>query len=117
MMKSIHNWIAVVAVLAVTLLGAVAINRTSSERVNTLREQVVGVCQDNNLIRQQANDMQVKNRRLTAALRLTLVVAARENGQSLRDSEQYMQLQQLLGPVQRDSNLAILDCHRELPKP
>lgn len=110
MIKSVHNWIAIVAVLAVTLLGAVAINRTSSERIRALKESVANVCQNQNIVRQQLNADGQRLARNTAIVRIALVIATRSDGQTQKDSDAYQQLVDTLGPISQRQTLQLIDC-------
>ncbi len=109
-MKQIHNWIAVVAVLAVTLLGAVAINRTASDRDQTTRSAVVAMCEQVNSGRYQVN---VEFKRLDSvaqALDGALRVAQNERGQSTDDRIEYARLQAILSSTNRPQFLSLTDC-------
>ena len=94
--NQIHNWIAVVAVLAVTLLGAVAINRTSSERDQTTRAATIAVCEQINTGRMQIALEFDRLDTVAKSLDGALKVAQQEKNQSTLDRIEYARLQALL---------------------
>lgn len=112
MRQQIHNWIAVVAVLAVTLLGAVAINRTSSERDQATRSAVVSMCEQINTGRYQI-DIEFKRIDAVAeALDGALKVAQQENGQTTNDRIEYARLQAILSSTTTPQLLPLTNCDK-----
>jgi hypothetical protein len=108
--NQIHNWIAVVAILSVTLLGAVAINRTSSERDQTTRAATIAVCEQINTGRVQISlefdRLDTVARSLDGALR----VAQREQGHTTQDRIEYARLQALLDTVREPKAVPLINC-------
>lgn len=111
-MRQVHNWIAVVAVLAVTLLGAVAIQRASSDRDQVTRNSVVAACEQINTGRVQINAEFSRLDAVSQALQGALDVAQREKGQSVEDTIAYARLQAMVDNTIKPTPLTLSNCDR-----
>lgn len=108
--NQIHNWIAIVAVLAVALLGALALNRTASERDQSTRAATVAVCEQINTGRLQITLEFDRLDAVTRSLNGALAVAQRERNQTTSDRIEYARLQALLSTVRTPKSLPIINC-------
>lgn len=109
MKDHITNWIAVVAVLAVTLLGAVAINRTASDRDKLLSNAIVAQCERTNAGRYQIDTEFARLDRVERALDGALRVA-QESKATTRDRIQYARFRAILDASPSPLSLPLIDC-------
>ena len=105
----ITNWIAVVAVLAVTLLGAVAINRTASDRDKQLSNAIVAQCERTNTGRLQIDAEFSRLDRVIVALDGALRVAQKSHA-SVDDRINYARYRAILESSPSPRTLPIMDC-------
>ena len=116
MMKGLHNWIAIVAVLAVTLLGAAALGRASSERDHTMRNAVVALCERQNVGRYQIDVEFERLDKVTVALSRALTIA-QNRSKFAQDATSYAVLRSQLDQLVTPSPLKLVDCDKEVPSP
>lgn len=115
--KFVTNWVAMVAILAVAILGVLAIGQSTNEKVSTQRESMVGLCLRSNEARQLANEAIESLQETREAVRGALDIAAGEAGQRQLDSVGYERLRAILDRENIAPRLDLIDCQREVPKP
>lgn len=115
--STIHNWLALVAILAVTLLGAAALGRAGTERDNTMRQAVIALCERQNVGRAQIDTEFSRLDRTASALDGALEIAQRENGQARKDAIAYAEMRARLDTGAVPRHLPVVDCEKVVPKP
>ena len=112
-----HNWLALIAILAVTLLGAAALGRAGNERDSTMRQAIVAMCERQNVGRIQIDTEFARLDATSKALDSALEIAQQEKGQARVDAISYAELRARLGQAPLPRYLPLVDCDKEVPKP
>jgi hypothetical protein len=111
-MSHVHNWIAIVAVLAVTLLGAVAINRTASDRDAVTRSAMVTMCEQLNAGRMEISVEFDRMEVLSQAVSRALATASRSEEFTPTEQIEYAKLQAMLDSSPAPNPLPYLHCDK-----
>lgn len=108
------NTVALIAVLAVALLGSLAIANRASDRDSATRQALIGLCEKTNVGRQTINSVVDAVNTSRQSLQDALAVAQRERGQSTRDEVDYARIESALEQIQEIDRLALPDCERDV---
>ncbi len=92
MKNFLQSWVAIVAILAVTLLGAVAINTAGTNRDRALARSFDALCEQQNLVREKLNQHMDIVEGVKTSLDRALLIASRGDNQTKQDQIDYSRL-------------------------
>lgn len=117
MIRVVYNWVAVVAVLAVAMLGVLAIDKAADSRTKTMREGMINTCLRQNEARVVANAEIAKLARFGDTLRESLIVADQDSKLKTTTRIKFARLAAQIDNPQRPHEITLIDCEKEIPRP
>lgn len=103
-----------VSVLAVALLGSLAIANRASDRDNTTRQSIVALCEKTNVGRATINASVDTVNTINLSLKDALQIAQRERNQTTRDQVDYARIESALEQLHPLDRLPLPDCDRDI---
>ncbi len=114
MFTSLRNITALIAVLAVALLGSLAISNRASDRYATINENLISMCERHNVARGVANEaidiLNIQHQALEDALE----IAQRESNQRTQDRIDYARIESALEQIKPLDSLPTTDCEESI---
>lgn len=110
MFGTLRNITALVAVLAVALLGSLAISNRASERDMTTRQAIMTICEKQTVARQQANEAIKVINVNRQGLQDALSIAENEKNQRNSDQIKYARIESALNTIPEIDPLETTQC-------
>lgn len=114
MNTNVARILVLVSVLAVALLGSLAIANRSSDRDTATRQSIVTLCEKTNTGRATINASVDAVNTLNLSLRDALQIAQREKNQTTRDQVDYARIESALEQLRELDRLPVPDCNRDI---
>lgn len=113
-MSAITKILALVSILAVALLGSLAIANRASDRDQAMRQSIITLCEKTNVGRGVINTMVDEFSTTKSSLREALQVAQREKNQSTQEQVDYARLEATVEQLPVLEKLPLPDCDRDI---